>query len=89
MRCRLQLGNKGFGEPLSFDNAYFVSLLRKPWDDKSDPMGPMIGLQSDHVLPDDPTCRPLIQRYAGDQAAFHADFAAAYLKLTSLGARWT
>lgn len=46
------------------------------------------GIPTDHVLPDDPTCRPLIQRYAADQAAFFADFAAAYDKMASLGARW-
>lgn len=46
------------------------------------------GIATDHVLPDDPTCRPLIQRYAADQPAFFQDFAAAYLKMTALGARW-
>ena len=82
------LGNKGFGEPLSFDNEYYASLLRKPWVNKADPMADMIGLASDRVLPDDPACRPTIERYAADQGAFFEDFAAAYVKLTTLGARW-
>ena len=46
------------------------------------------GLPSDRVLPDDPTCRPIIERYAADQQAFFNDFAAAYVRLTMLGARW-
>lgn len=82
------LGGKGFGDPLTFDNQYYSSLLDKPWENKADDMAVMIGLPSDHVLPDDPTCRPYIERYANDQDAFHEDFKAAYLKLTSLGAQW-
>lgn len=84
----VQLGGKGFGDPVTFDNAYYSSLLKKPWENKGDSMAAMIGLPSDHVLPDDPTCRPIIERYAADQSAFHADFAQAYVKLTSLGAQW-
>jgi L-ascorbate peroxidase len=49
---------------------------------------PSTGIPTDHVLPDDPTCRPLIQRYADNQPAFFDDFAAAYLRMTALGARW-
>lgn len=48
-------------------------------------MAAMIGLPSDHVLPDNDRCRPAIQQYAADQTAFFDDFAAAYLKLTTLG----
>lgn len=84
----VQLGNKGFGDPTTFDNEYYKSLLRKPWNNKSDKMASMIGLASDHVIPDDPTCKPIIERYAADQGLFWSDFAAAYLKLTSLGAQW-
>ena len=51
-------------------------------------MAAMVGIPTDRVLPDDPTCRPIIERYAADQAAFNADFAAAYLKLTSMGVQW-
>jgi L-ascorbate peroxidase len=82
------LGNKGFGEPLTFDNAYYTALLRKPWENKNDSMASMIGLPSDHVLPDDPTCRPLIAVFAADQKVFFDDFAAAYTKLTMSGANW-
>jgi L-ascorbate peroxidase len=82
------LGNKGFGDPVTFDNQYYRSLLAKPWDKPNDEMAAMIGLASDHVLPDDPTCRPIIERYARDEAAFRTDFASAYVKLTSLGATW-
>lgn len=53
-----------------------------------DEMASMIGLPSDHVLPDDPDCLPLIEAYAADQAAFFNDFAAAYAKLTTLGVTW-
>ncbi|GLC57294.1 hypothetical protein PLESTB_001208700 [Pleodorina starrii] len=79
------LGSKGFGDPTRFDNEYYQSLLRRPWTNKDDPMASMIGLPSDHVLPDDPECLPYIQQYAADQEAFFRDFSAAYVKLTSLG----
>lgn len=45
----MQLGGKGFGEPLTFDNAYFTSLLAKPWLDKANTMRDMIGIPSDKV----------------------------------------
>ena len=79
------LGSKGYGDPLTFDNVYYTALLKKPWENKKDKMASMIGIPSDHVLPDDPTCRPIIEKYALDQGIFHRDFADAYLKLTSLG----
>lgn len=79
------LGSKGFGDPATFDNAYFVALLRKPWLDRLDPMADMIGLNSDHVLPEDPECIEWIKLYAKDQAQFHADFVSAYSKITTLG----
>ena len=40
------------------------------------------------VIADDPECRPFIEAYAADQRLFFADFSAAYLKLTGLGASW-
>lgn len=46
------------------------------------------GIPTDHVLPDDPTCLPLIEKYAADQPLFFADFAAAFRKLSELGAQW-
>lgn len=83
------LGSKGFGDPLTFDNAYFTALLQKPWAaPNADSMAKMIGLPSDHVLPDDSDCKPVIQMYAADQKLFFKDFADAYVKLTMLGAQW-
>ncbi|KAK9840586.1 hypothetical protein WJX81_003173 [Elliptochloris bilobata] len=82
------LGGKGFGEPLKFDNMYFRTLLAKPWADPANEMGSMVGLPSDHVLPEDEALRPVIVLYAADERRFFNDFAAAYLKLTSLGAVW-
>ncbi|DBA86813.1 TPA: hypothetical protein ACH3X2_005396 [Trebouxia sp. C0005] len=83
------LGSKGFGDPLTFDNAYFTALLQKPWAaPNADSMAKMIGLPSDHVLPDDSDCKPVIQMYAADQKRFFKDFADAYVKLTMLGAQW-
>ncbi len=43
------------------------------------------GIPTDHVLPDDPTCLPIIKEYAADQGLFFRDFTAAYLKATGLG----
>ena len=54
-------GGKGFGDPVLFDNAYYTSLLLKPWLASNDDMATMIGLPSDHVLPDDPDCLPFIK----------------------------
>ncbi|KAK9812280.1 hypothetical protein WJX73_009877 [Symbiochloris irregularis] len=82
------LGNKGFGEPLSFDNAYYKSLLNRPWNDPNNSMAAMIGLPSDHVLADDPACLDMIKGYADDQDVFFTDFSASFLKLASLGAQW-
>ena len=79
--------SQGFGDAETFDNAYYAALLRKPWLDPKQEMASMIGLPSDHVLPEDPQLLPAIQRYAADQGAFFEDFAAAYLALTSLGVR--
>lgn len=85
----LQLGNKGFGEPLTFDNAYYPALLKKPWMDPKDSMGSMVGLPSDRVLADDPMCAPYIYLYAHDQQKWFADFREAFLKMSQFGAVWT
>eukprot|EP00195_Chlamydomonas_chlamydogama_P011298 CAMPEP_0202898210 /NCGR_PEP_ID=MMETSP1392-20130828/6781_1 /ASSEMBLY_ACC=CAM_ASM_000868 /TAXON_ID=225041 /ORGANISM="Chlamydomonas chlamydogama, Strain SAG 11-48b" /LENGTH=306 /DNA_ID=CAMNT_0049584069 /DNA_START=194 /DNA_END=1113 /DNA_ORIENTATION=+ len=82
------IGSKGFGAPDVFDNAYFVELLKKPWLNKDDSMASMIGLPSDHVLPDDEECLPYIKEFAADQDAFFEAFTSAYLKMTNLGAQW-
>lgn len=83
------LGSKGFGDPLTFDNAYYTALRQKPWAaPNADSMAKMIGLPSDHVLPDDSDCKPVIEMYATDQKRFFQDFSDAYVKLTMLGAQW-
>lgn len=82
------LGSKGYGDPLTFDNTYYKTLLKKPWEDKNDPMGEHIGIPTDHVLPYNQVCLPIIEEYAADQDLFLRDFEAAYLKMSSLGARW-
>lgn len=82
------LGSKGYGEPLTFDNTYFKTLLAAPWVDKSNEMAQHTGIPTDHVLPDSAALRPLIQRYADDQPLFFTHFADAYAKMASLGARW-
>jgi L-ascorbate peroxidase len=82
---RLQIGGKGFGDPLTFDNTYYDSLLKKPWENKEDKMASMIGLKSDRILPDDPTCRPIIEAYAKSNELFLEQFSSAYTKMTFLG----
>ncbi|KIZ04422.1 hypothetical protein MNEG_3533 [Monoraphidium neglectum] len=79
------IGGKGFGDAATFDNAYYTSLLAKPWLDKTNPMWDHIGLPSDHALPEDPRTLEVIQEYARDQAAFFDDFSAAFQKLCATG----
>jgi L-ascorbate peroxidase len=79
------IGGKGFGDPLTFDNTYYDSLLKKPWENKEDKMASMIGLKSDRILPDDPTCRPIIEAYAKSNELFLEQFSSAYTKMTFLG----
>lgn len=81
----VQLGNKGFGDPVTFDNTYYKTLLEKPWNDKRNSMASMIGLPSDHILPESSQCLPAIEKYANSSEDFFRDFAAAYGKLTNLG----
>ncbi|KAH9322620.1 hypothetical protein KI387_017259, partial [Taxus chinensis] len=52
------LGNKGFGNPTSFDNSYFHTLLEKPWlkSSNGNEMGKMVGLPSDRALIEDDEC---------------------------------
>lgn len=84
----MQLGAKGFGDPLEFSNVYYTELMKKPWEKPNDDMAKMIGLPSDHILPGDPECHPLLAMYAGNQPRFFQDFTSAYIKMTALGARW-
>lgn len=81
-------GGKGFGDPVTFDNAYYSALLQKPWLNTKDEMATHIGLPSDHALPEDAECNAMIQEYAADQQAFFRDFAGAYAKLSITGAQW-
>jgi len=80
------LGAKGFGDPVTFDNVYYVTLLAKPWAAPgAGEMASHIGLPSDRVLADDARLVPSIKRYAADQAAFFADFTTSYLRMVALG----
>ena len=79
------IGNKGFGEPLSFDNTYYKSLLKKPWEDKNDKMASMIGLASDRVLPDDDVARQFVETFATSNDEFFKEFEKAFIKLSELG----
>ena len=63
------LGQKGFGDPGRFDNTYFQMLLRKPWNDPNNKMAAMIGLPSDHALPENRDCLAVIQEYSKDQGS--------------------
>lgn len=46
-------------------------------------------LRSDNALAADAArTLPLVRTYAGDQAAFFRDFAAAYVKMGKMGATW-
>ena len=87
------IGGKGFGAPLEFNNAYYKTLLSRPWsdpkasaDDRA--MASHIGLPSDHSLPEDASCLVWIEKYAADQGAWFTDFSLAYVKMGVLGARW-
>jgi len=60
---------------LTFDNSYF-----KPSNDPQ-----LLTLATDAALQTDPLFRPHFLRYAADQAAFFADYAAAHAKLSELG----
>lgn len=80
------LGSKGFGDPLTFDNTYYKTLLEAPWAKPgADEMASHIGLPSDHALPLDPALREIISRFSGDQRAFFEAFVASYVKMVGLG----
>nr|XP_043631231.1 putative L-ascorbate peroxidase 6 isoform X2 [Erigeron canadensis] len=80
------LGSKGFGNPVTFDNAYYKVLLEKPW--LSSGMTSMVGLPSDRTLVEDDECIRWISKYAEDQELFFEDFKNAYIKLVNTGAKW-
>ena len=95
------VGGKGFGDPRTFDNAYYVQLLATPWEGgetlKANPdpkiaalapdMAKMIGLPSDRLLTRSDEAAQYVREYAQDEQAFRRDFAAAAAKLSLLG--WT
>lgn len=82
------LGNKGFGNPVVFDNSYFKVLLEKPWLNTGDQVASMIGLPSDRALVDDDECLRWISYYAKDESKFFEDFSSAYMKLVNTGVMW-
>jgi len=84
------IGGKGFGDPLTFDNSYYVTLLAKPWADpkasKEDlEMLSHVGLPSDKTLADDEQNREWVEAFAKDDKLFFEFFGKAYLKMSSLG----
>jgi len=84
------IGQKGFGDPYTFDNEYFVTLKKEPWNlpnltkDELE-MNEHIGLLSDRYLSEDEENRKWIDKYAEDAGTFKKDFVDAYIKLTTLG----
>lgn len=79
------LGAKGFGDPVTFDNTYYKTLLEAPWAHPKSEMDTHIGLPSDHALPTSAELRPMIEEYAANQAKFYTDFVASYVKMVGLG----
>ncbi|XP_065857031.1 L-ascorbate peroxidase 3 [Euphorbia lathyris] len=69
-------------EPLKFDNSYFKELLR------GDSEG-LLKLPTDMVLVEDPKFRAYVEKFAQDEDAFFADYAASHKKLSELGFRET
>ncbi|XP_018480254.1 putative L-ascorbate peroxidase 6 [Raphanus sativus] len=82
------IGSKGFGDPFTFDNAYYKILLEKPWRSTTSKMTSMVGLPSDHALVEDDECLRWVKQYAEDQDKFFRDFTNAYIKLVNSGAKW-
>ncbi|CAF2031382.1 hypothetical protein Bca4012_080779 [Brassica carinata] len=82
------IGSKGFGDPFTFDNAYYKILLEKPWRSTTSKMTSMVGLPSDHALVEDDECLRWVKEYAEDQDKFFRDFTNAYIKLVNSGAKW-
>lgn len=79
--------------PTTFSNDYFKLLLSEKWTKKAwdgpeqfeNPGGALMMLPSDMALVHDPNFRAVVEEYARDEAAFRADFAAAFAKLLELG----
>jgi len=80
-------------EPLVFDNAYFVEMLKKKYDEETTSAGNpqfrntdsgTMMLISDLALLE-PPFKEYVEQYAADKAVFFDDFATAWTKLQELG----
>uniref|UniRef100_A0A7R9VXF3 L-ascorbate peroxidase n=1 Tax=Chlamydomonas euryale TaxID=1486919 RepID=A0A7R9VXF3_9CHLO len=69
-------------EWLKFDNRYFTMLLEAEAG-TCDPE--LLQMATDNALLTDPEFRPLVEKYAKDNAAFCADYAEAHKRLSELG----
>uniref|UniRef100_A0A7S1TMY3 Plant heme peroxidase family profile domain-containing protein n=1 Tax=Erythrolobus australicus TaxID=1077150 RepID=A0A7S1TMY3_9RHOD len=65
--------------PMTFDNSYYKELLANNNPD-------LLRLISDEALMDEEEMLEVVKKYASDQDAFFADYAAAHQKLSELGA---
>lgn len=70
-------------EWLRFDNSYFKVLKSAKDGDAGDLE--LLRLDTDVALFEDPVFAPTAERYAADEAAFFAEYAAAHAKLSELG----
>ncbi|KAG2446653.1 hypothetical protein HYH02_008224 [Chlamydomonas schloesseri] len=66
---------------LEFDNSYFKEIKAKRDAD-------LLVLPTDACIFEDEKFRPYAEKYAADQAAFFADYAASHQKLSELGVEW-
>ena len=81
--------------PLKFDNSYFKEMLTKQYTEETvkstgcpqrrHKASGTIMLISDLALLEEPQFKVHVEKYAADQDAFFADFAAAWIKLQENG----
>ena len=80
--------------PLAFDNEYFKDMLSKEYVEETAPNGKVqmrheatgtIMLTSDLALLLDPDFKVHVERFAEDEAAFHAAYALAWVRMQELG----
>lgn len=74
-------GSSWTPEWLKFDNSYFVEVKEKKDAE-------LLVLETDACLFEDEGFKPFAEKYAEDEAAFFADYAAAHAKLSELGSKW-
>jgi len=79
-------------DKVKFDNSYFKDLLSKKWTTETGKSGKKqyrngnaMMLPSDIALIEDPKFKQHVEKYAGDQAAFFADFKEAWVRGQELG----